>query len=452
MDNKKYNLPTAIAMVMGIVIGSGVFFKAPSILEATDGNLGLSILAWIIGGLIMIVSAYTFSLVASNTKKSASLEDMANESVGRVHSYIISSYMGLLYYPILAGVVSWVCANFTSILFGITSITSIVILSFVYFFVVFIINILSPKIAGWFQISAATIKIIPLIVMGVVGSIYGLFFSDGLLIENFMSTPLFSNTSGFTGALCGTIFAYEGWICATSISKELKNPQKNLSRALIFGTIAILSIYLIYFIGLAGTATNDDFILNGDLQIKLSFTKILFNNQIFGTLLYVFVIISCMGTLNGVTMGATRNLKLIADTDNGFRPDVFKRSNKVGMNTLGALFGGLISLIYLIMWLLIVYVGMENEYFWGIDISELICILLYLLYIPVYISIIKKREDLNIFNRFIMPILAIISSIVVVISGYIAHGNGTILFSIFGGTILFLIMFGFKEEKKKRKK
>lgn len=48
MDNelkKKYGLPTAIALVIGIVIGSGVFFKAEKILTATGGNLPLGILA-----------------------------------------------------------------------------------------------------------------------------------------------------------------------------------------------------------------------------------------------------------------------------------------------------------------------------------------------------------------------------------------------------------------------
>ena len=66
MDNelkKKYGLPTAIALVIGIVIGSGVFFKAEKILTATGGNLPLGILAWAIGGLIMIICAYMFSIV-----------------------------------------------------------------------------------------------------------------------------------------------------------------------------------------------------------------------------------------------------------------------------------------------------------------------------------------------------------------------------------------------------
>ena len=51
---KKYGLWTAVCMVVGIVIGSGVFFKAQTILTKTGGNMPLGILAWIIGGVIMM--------------------------------------------------------------------------------------------------------------------------------------------------------------------------------------------------------------------------------------------------------------------------------------------------------------------------------------------------------------------------------------------------------------
>lgn len=48
--SRKYGLFTAIAMVVGIVIGSGVFFKAQTILEKTGGDVKLGILAWLLGG------------------------------------------------------------------------------------------------------------------------------------------------------------------------------------------------------------------------------------------------------------------------------------------------------------------------------------------------------------------------------------------------------------------
>ena len=54
---KKYGLFTAICMVVGTVIGSGVFFKAQTVLEKTNCNVGLGILAWIIGGCVLLSPA-----------------------------------------------------------------------------------------------------------------------------------------------------------------------------------------------------------------------------------------------------------------------------------------------------------------------------------------------------------------------------------------------------------
>ena len=72
MDNKlekKYGLLMAICMVIGIVIGSGIFFKAQDILMHTGGNILYGILAWIIGGFVMIVCALTFAKFAAKYEK-----------------------------------------------------------------------------------------------------------------------------------------------------------------------------------------------------------------------------------------------------------------------------------------------------------------------------------------------------------------------------------------------
>ena len=62
---KKYGLATAVAMVVGIVVGSGVFFKAESILNLTGGDMGMGVIAWIIGGLIMIACSLAFAVMAT---------------------------------------------------------------------------------------------------------------------------------------------------------------------------------------------------------------------------------------------------------------------------------------------------------------------------------------------------------------------------------------------------
>ncbi|MFI3329574.1 MAG: APC family permease [bacterium] len=443
IENKKYNLFTAIAMVVGIVVGSGVFFKASSILKATSGNLGLSLLAWLLGGAVMIVSAYAFSLIASKSNDS-DLVGMAEESVGRKHSYIVSWYMGVIYYPLLCGILGWVCGNFTCILLGIDSSLVTIILSFVYVISIYSMNTFAPKVAGYFQVTTASVKVVPLIIMAIGGIIFGIFHYDGTLIQNFTSSPLFSNSSGFMKALCATCFAYEGWICATSISKELKNPKRDLPKALIIGTILVLVIYMTYFIGLAGTYPNSDFVQNGDSQILAAFSKLL-GNQVFGSILYVFVIISCVGTLNGLAIGTTRSFKAIADKNNGPNPELFKTINKFGMNTYSVIMGFVLALVWLIIWLVMVYYVMENELFFAMDISELVCVFVYVLYVPMYINMIKNRSDLNKVNRFVVPILAICASGLMIVAGVLAHGFGCLLFLIIAIIILVVGMKFYKE-------
>lgn len=89
---KKYGLPTATALVVGIVIGSDVFFKAEKILAATGGSLPLGILAWAIGGLIMIVCAYMFSILTGRYAHMSGLVDYAEALVGqRCRPHAVSS-------------------------------------------------------------------------------------------------------------------------------------------------------------------------------------------------------------------------------------------------------------------------------------------------------------------------------------------------------------------------
>ena len=65
---KRYTLPVAIAMVVGTVIGSGVFFKAEAVLTKTGGNLAVGILAFIIMGVVMIISACTCLVYTSKCR------------------------------------------------------------------------------------------------------------------------------------------------------------------------------------------------------------------------------------------------------------------------------------------------------------------------------------------------------------------------------------------------
>ena len=103
---KQYGLAVGIAMVVGIVIGSGVFLKAGKVLSLTGGKLWLSLLAWLVGGIIMITSGYCFAVFATKVKRYNGVVDYVEMSAGKRVAYHLSWLMNTLYYPTVASIVS----------------------------------------------------------------------------------------------------------------------------------------------------------------------------------------------------------------------------------------------------------------------------------------------------------------------------------------------------------
>ena len=115
---KKYGLPTAICMVVGTVIGSGVFFKAQNVLAATGGNMPLGILAWVITGMLMIVCAQQFASMAMKYQKVSGVVDYAEVTCGKNYAYYLAWFMLHIYYPCMTSVLAWVSARYFGVLFG----------------------------------------------------------------------------------------------------------------------------------------------------------------------------------------------------------------------------------------------------------------------------------------------------------------------------------------------
>ena len=114
MTNKlirKYGLFTAICMVVGIVIGSGVFFKAQAILTKTGGDMPLAIAAWLIGGAIMLVCLLTFSFMGQKYERVNGLVDYAEATVGPRYGYYMGWFSATVYFPGMTSVLAWVSAQ-----------------------------------------------------------------------------------------------------------------------------------------------------------------------------------------------------------------------------------------------------------------------------------------------------------------------------------------------------
>lgn len=426
---KKYGLFTAIAMVVGIVIGSGVFFKAEAVLKATGGNMPLGIAAWAIVGLIMIICAYTFATMATKYEKVNGVVDYAEVIVGQKYGYYVGWFMATIYTPTITSVLAWVSARYTCVLLGwdITGGSCMTIAGF-YLVASYALNSLSPIIAGKFQVATTIIKLIPLLIMAVVGTIVGL--NNGMTVSNFthVADPTVSISGGLFASVVAVAFAYEGWIIATSINAELKDSKKNLPRALILGSLIVVTVYITYYIGLAGAVTTEQLMASGEAGAKLAFQNIF--GSVGGSLLFVFVIISCLGTLNGLMLGCTRNMYALAVRNTGPLPKTFRQvDNVTNMPTNSSIFG----LLLCSFWLLYFYGANLTAPWFGpfcFDTSELPIVTLYGAYIPIFINLMKKEKSFNTLNRYVMPSLSILGCLFMVIAAFFAHGMAVVYYLI----------------------
>ena len=425
---KRYNLPVAIALVVGTVIGSGIFFKAEAVLTKTGGNLSVGILAFIIMGVVMIISACTFGIVAQSHEGVEGLVGFAKASCGKTYSYYVGWFMSVIYYPSLVAVLSWLPARYFGVLMGWEDAViggRTMMLAGVFMVVTYAMNALAPKLAGKFAVSTTVIKLIPLLLMAIIGTIVGL--SNGMTSFNFSNVVTeMPFAEGLFGAIVALAFAFEGWICATSIGAELKDSKKNLPRALLIGTIIVAIVYVVYYIGLAGAVESEVMMAGGEAGAKMAFQNIF--GQVGGALIFVFVVISCWGTCNGLTMAVTRGMFDLANESDSPKLALFKNVDPAtNMATNSAVFGLLVSSL----WLLYFYGGAIMEGFgpFKFDSSELPIITLYALYIPIYIAL-MKRSDLSGFRGKVMPLLAILCSLFMVFAAIYSHKMNVVYYLI----------------------
>ena len=419
---RKYGLLTAICMVVGTVIGSGVFFKAQNVLNATGGNMPIGIAAWCITGFIMILCSAQFAVMATKYERVSGVTAYAEATCGKGYSYVVTWFMVNIYFPGMTSVLAWVSARYFGVILGwdMTS-PQVMLLAGVFLIFSYTLNALSPRLAGKFQVSATIVKLIPIALMAIIGTTAGLI--NGILPQNFVTVvgeaAGGSTGSGLFAAIVATAFAYEGWIVATSISEELKNPKRNLPIALVLGSFIVVVAYVLYYIGVAGGATNEVLMNEG----AATAFKNLFGG-IGGMLLNVCVVISCLGTLNGLMVASTRGMYSLAENNEGPNPKMFSQVDKTtDMTTNSAIWG----LFTCSLWLIYFYganLAPEGAWFgvFSFDSSELPIVTIYALYIPMFIMWMKKEKDLGIFKRFILPSLSIIACGFTIFAAIYAHG------------------------------
>ncbi|TPR14529.1 APC family permease [Apilactobacillus timberlakei] len=289
----------SLATVMGTVIGGGVFFKTASVVQSTH-SFTLTILAWIIGGLLTICAGLTVSELAAAIPKTGGAIKYLDYTYGPLTGFSMGWAQILVYYPANIAAESIVFSTQIINLFHLNGglLNPIAIgcaLS------ILIINLLGSKVSGNVQTIALIFKLIPIFIIAIIG----LFIPGEVNVSLFPISPINHDNlwTAFGTGLLATMFAYDGWIGVCDVAGEIKNPKKNLPKAIILGLSFITIIYTLINVVFLKTLPIDQIAGN---QNTASEAAIKLFGDLGGKLVTIGILVSVYGSLNGYTLSGMR--------------------------------------------------------------------------------------------------------------------------------------------------
>lgn len=317
---KTLGFSAALATVIGGLIGSGVFFKPQAIYTATGGAPGLGLLGWLLAGIITICAGLTAAEIAVVIPKTGGMMMYIKEIYGDRIGFLSGWVQSVLYYPGIIAALGVVFADQFSVIAGTTALKLPVAL--VVILLLAFLNTLGTKSSGFIQNISTLFKVAVLAILIVLGFILG---KGNNPIASPMVAEGISPVSAFGQILLAIFFAFDGWISVTALAGEMKDPGRDLPKAIIGGISIVAAIYLIinvsYLWVLPSSTLANSVSPAGDVA-----TAIL--GPIGGKLIGVGIMISVFGATNAYIFTGPRVLYALAHDGHLPFGDFFGKVNK----------------------------------------------------------------------------------------------------------------------------
>ena len=426
MENKQLQkslgIAAALSTVVGMVIGGGVFFKPQAVYTLTGGAPGLGILAWIIAGIMTITAGLTAAEVSAAIPKTGGMMVYIEEIYGKKLGFLTGWMQTVLFFPATAAAIAVMFGQQAAILLNNPSL--VMPMSIGVILLVGILNTFGSKTSGTIQTVSTVCKLIPLVLIIVFGFIKG----SG---DNPIMNPLVAEgirPMGIIGQLLVAIlFAYDGWINVGALAGEMKNPGKDLPKAIIGGLSIVMAINVV--INLAYL-----WVLPASELAQYASPASIVAEKIFGPvggkLINVGILVSVFGCLNGYLLTGPRIPYTLANQK--VLPAMFGKLNKHGVPANATLFMAVLSVIYALS-------GQFNL------LSDLSMFAIWAFYTLTFIGVIKLRKTQPDLKRPykvpfypVIPIISICSGLFVVIDQLFLAGMKSSMISL-GGIIITLI-------------
>lgn len=294
---KQIGIVVATSIVIGIVIGSGVFVKPGKVLLQTGGS-SMALLAWLVGGLVTLFAGLTIAEVAARLPRTGGVYAYIDEIYGEKAGFLCGWVITLLYCPGLKGALSLYFASLAQPIIGFEA-GMIVPFAIGSLLLLTVLNVVSTKASGYFSTLTTFIKLVPIAVIIILG------------LTNGTEAPiqvLPATTEGLTlsfgAAVLSTLWAYDGWMLVGNVAGEMKHPVRDLPRAIIIGLGIVLVAYLGVNWALFKTLPLDQIASLGANASQVAAEKLLGPSG--GMLISLGILISIYGCLNGDMLSGPR--------------------------------------------------------------------------------------------------------------------------------------------------
>ncbi|MGQ0765074.1 MAG: APC family permease [Gemmatimonadota bacterium] len=283
-------------LVIGNVIGSGIFIVPSTVLRQAGGDVTLASLVWLAGGLLSLMGALSYAELGSMQKGNGGLYAYIREGFGPFPAFL---YGWTLFFVIGAGTIATLVVAAAGYMTQFMPLTPIQrkLIAVLLVLAICIVNIRGTRQSASLQNVATAIKV------GAIMVLSALFFTLG--DSNLTSTPSPEPTSvaAIGLAMVSVLWAYEGWQYVTFSDSEAVDPQRTLPRAIVLGTVALIAIYLIANFGYL-VAIGADRVMASERVAGEAATSIL--GPTAGALVAVAIIISMVSAAHATVITAPR--------------------------------------------------------------------------------------------------------------------------------------------------
>lgn len=242
---KEISLFGGVSILGGIVIGSGIFYIGSYVMMRTGMSIGLSLLSWILGGVISLLGGICYAELGASDPRAGGLTVYLNKAYSPLLGFLNGFTNWLIGGP---GSIAAIAIALPSALTAVIPMGewTIKIVAIALILGLTIVNYFGVKFGSRVQNISMIAKIIPICIIMVLGLTFGDVSPDLSLAPRSGNANFTSMINMVAFAVVASLWAYEGWSNLNIVAEEIKNPRKNLPLAIIISIVSITGIYTLF--------------------------------------------------------------------------------------------------------------------------------------------------------------------------------------------------------------